>query len=184
MRYHEIMTETEREPIRTPDDIDSNAKVDIGVLYRGVETGPDATQALRQFSGGDLGDGIYLTPVRSLAGSYGGGPKASVRAGTRTVHAYRVAPLFGEDVVYLFGGSRHNDPVRLISGNGIELWRGGWSGAAIEKALSQHGGVKLVIGTANSVGVNQVAVRDRSILVPEPVDPERMLGDVAHPSLG
>jgi hypothetical protein len=152
--------------VRSPEDINANAKVTMGVLYRGVETGPDATQALRYFKGGDLGDGIYLTAWKELAASYGGGPKASVRSGTRVVYAYQVTPLFPEDVVYLFGGLRRREPVRLVSGNGIELWEGPWVSSEIEAALRQHGG-KVVIGTPDSIGINQVAVRDRSILKPE-----------------
>ena len=152
--------------VRSPDDINDNAKVNVGLLYRGVEAGPDAIKSLRYFKGGDLGDGIYLTAWEELAASYGGGPKASVRNGTRVVYAYHVAPLFPEDVVYFFGGMRRDDPVRLISGNGIDLWQGPWEGAKVEAAVRQHGGVKMVIGTPASVGINQVAVRDQSILKP------------------
>ena len=166
MRAYIDLIRTLYESVRSPEDIDANAKVDLGVLYRGVEAGPNAQQALRHFKGGDLGDGIYLTAEQGLAASYGGGPKASVKAGTRVVHAYRVAPLFPEDVVYLFGGRRADEPVRLVSGTGIELWHGPWKSAAIETALRHHPGIRVVVGTPDSVAVNQIAVRDPSVLSP------------------
>ena len=166
MRYRDLIFEAAPPVImgvRTPDDINANAKVNLGVLYRGVEAGPDATQALRHFNGGDLGDGIYMTAWKELAATYGGGPKASVRKGSRVVYAYQVAPLFPEDVAYFFGGLRRGEPVQLVSGNGIKLWEGPWESAQIEAALRSHE-IKVVIGTPGSIGLNQVAVRDQAIL--------------------
>lgn len=146
--------------------IDPYARVRMPPLYRGVEGGTDAIKALRAFRGGDLGNGIYFTAWKKLAASYGGGPKASVRAGTRVVHTYEITrPLFPEEVAYLFGGAHDGDECRLVSGNGIEFWRGPWESALIEQALADQE-ISIVIGTPESIGVNQIAVRDPSLVVP------------------
>lgn len=159
------------------EDINPNAKVELGQVFRGVEgTAKDPLLAARHFKGGDLGDGIYMTQQEWLAKEYGGGPKARIKDGTRIVHEYDINPLFPEDVVYVFGGADGGE-TRFVSGNGIELWRGNWRGSGmgsgrsnpdVEKALS---GVKVVIGTPDSIGHNQVSIRDRSILTPKKATP-------------
>ena len=148
------------ETVITPNDIDPHAKVVLPIVYRGVEAGTDSRRAIRAFKGGDLGDGVYVTEHEWLAKTYGGGPN-----GARIVHAYRVAPLFPEDVAYLFGGAQAHSPVSLVTGNGIEIWQGAWSGKTIEAALHGHD-IKIVIGTPQSVGVNQIAVREPALLSP------------------
>jgi len=151
----------------TPEDINPNSKVSLGTLYRGTESGPNEMQAATRFMvGGDLGNGIYTTQDQKLAGSYGGGPSARVGRG-RTVHTFDIPPQFPEDVGYVFGGMGQNDPVKIVSGNGIPLYEGPWTGGTgkhigeMENALN---GIKVVIGTPNSVGVNQISIRDPSIL--------------------
>lgn len=158
--YDHVNSLRESIDIRTPDDIDPNRKVVLPTVYRGVEAGTDARRAVRTFRGGDLGDGVYVTPHEWLAKTYGGGP-----TGARIVHAYRIDPQFPETVAYLFGGRRTDDPVSLVTGNGIKIWQGDWSAANIEAALHGHD-VVLVIGTPESVGLNQIAVRDPSLLHP------------------
>ena len=109
---------------------------------------------------------MYLTHSQDLASTYGGGPTASVKAGTRAVHGYQLKkPLFPEDAAYIFGGKKRGEEVRIVSGNGIEVWRGPWSSKAMEDALQNHA-FKIVIGTPDSIGLNQIAVRDKSILAP------------------
>ena len=159
MHLHEILGESAL-TVTAPEDIDPNTKVVLPVLYRGVEAGTNAQRAVRVFRHGDLGDGVYVTAHEWLAKTYGGGPN-----GARVVHRYQIEPLFPEDVAYLFGGGVSAEDVSLISGNGIELWRGPWSGANVEAALRSHD-IKLVIGTPKSVGVNQIAVRDPQLLHP------------------
>ena|SRR5882672_1105373 len=159
MYYREIiLCEASALTVRTPEDIDPHAKVVLPMVYRGVEAGTDAQRALRVFRDGDLGNGVYVTQHKWLAQTYGGGP-----GGKRVVHSYRIDPLFPEDVAYMFGGSRRDDPASLVTGNGIEIWRGEWTGRNVEAALRGHG-LNLVIGTPNSVGLNQIAVRERSLL--------------------
>lgn len=161
------LVETDALTVTWPEDIDANSKIDIGIVYRGVEGGTDSTEALRHFIGGDLGNGIYVTADKRLAASYGGGPKASLNAGTRVVHAYRLSrALFPEEVIFLFGGAHHGEPILLISGSSIELWHGAWQSSVIEAVLRKLGQIALVIGTPNSIGINQIAVRDRSLLMP------------------
>lgn len=137
-------------------DIYSNSKVVLPTVYRGVEKGTDAQRAIRMFKGGDLGDGVYVTPKLWLAKTYGGGPN-----GKRVAHAYTVDPLFPEDVAYLFG----DHEVQLVTGNGIEIYRGEWSGEHLEAAL-RHTGITVVIGTPKSIGINQIAIREPSLLHP------------------
>lgn len=156
-----------------PEDINPNVKISLGPIYRGTEGGIDAaTAAKRTMVGGDLGTGVYVTPDENLAATYGGGPRASVKAGTRAVHSYEAADLYPEEVAYVFGGMGMDDPVKIISGNGIPLYEGPWTGGtgrpggAMEDALQAHEGLKVIVGTPDSVGVNQIAVRDPSILQP------------------
>ena len=151
---------------RTAAEINPNTKVNLGTLYRGSEGGIDAATAMRHSPVGDLGAGIYVTPSENIASSYGGGPSASVKAGTRAVHSYELQSLYPEDVAYVFGGRKVGEPASLVSGNGIELWSGEWGSAAMEKAIQKHEGIKVVIGTPDSIGINQINVRDPSILTP------------------
>ena len=64
----------------------------------------------------------------------------------------------------MFGGRGFKEPVQLVSGNGIPMWEGPWKGDQIEKALSQHGGIKAVIGTPDSIGYHQVSIREPKLL--------------------
>jgi hypothetical protein len=170
MKIAEILVEMNALAVRRPDQLDPNQRIDVGLLYRGVEGQTDAVKALRYFTGGDLGDGIYFTPDRRLAATYGGGPRASIRAETRVVHTYRLAhALYPEDVTFLFGGLRSGEGVSLFSGNGIRLWHGPWATPEMEQALKRGG--RLVIGTPDSIGVNQIAVRDPSLVLPIQVGP-------------
>jgi hypothetical protein len=152
-----------RRPVLSPDDLTTNSKVDLGPVFRGVEGGTDRRAAIRHFAGGDIGDGVYVTPSRELAGTYGGGPKASVQNGTRTVHEYGVHPQYPEDVAYIFGGTKYGEDVSIYSGNGIELWRGPYSSKNIEEQLKKHN-FKAAVGADKSIGHNQVAIRDPSLL--------------------
>jgi len=167
MKYRDLMVEARRDiletsvlTVRTPKDINPNAKVVLPVVYRGVEAGIDARRALRVFRDGDLGDGVYVTQHKWLAQTYGGGP-----GGKRVVYPYRIAPLFPEDIAYLFGGRKAGEPVSLVTGNGIEIWRGEWTGRNVEAALRGHG-LDLVIGTPESIALNQIAVREPNLLHP------------------
>ena len=144
----------------TPDDLDPNQKVQLGRQYRG--TGAGQAGNLNSMLG-DLGQGTYFTPSEQLAASYGGGPKASVASGTRVVTPYNFAPLFPEDVGYIFGGKERGSNFNLFSGNGVELGRAPWSGENMENMLAGQG-LKAVVGTPNSIGINQLAIRDPSII--------------------
>jgi hypothetical protein len=153
---------------RLPEQINPNAMVRLGTLFRGTETGPTPQEALRVFKGGDLGQGVYLTGSKELAGSYGGGPSASLSKGTRTVHSYDVKPLYPEQVAYIFGGHKYGEPAHLVSGNGIHLWSGEWSAKNIEAVLQRHPDLKAIIGTPDSIGINQISIRSPEILMPKP----------------
>ena len=148
----------------TPEAINPNQKIELGTVFRGTEAGGSPVRS----SLGDLGTGAYVTPHEWLAKSYGGGPTASVRAGTREVHQLEAKSLYPDDVAYVFGGSRHNEPVSIYSGNGIKLWEGEWSAKNMEDALADHEGIKAVIGTPGSIGINQISIRDPSILKRKP----------------
>lgn len=147
------------------------------ILFRGTEPG-DPISTLRYFRAGDLGDGYYLTPRWWLAATYGGGPNASVRAGTRVVHAYELDRHVGPgEVAYLAGGSAGGEHARLLSGIGYTMWSGTWSGLTAETAsrdamnrAARDGGAKLIIGLPDSVGINQIAVIERDILEPIPIE--------------
>ena len=142
---------------RTPDDIDPAKMVKLPTLYRGSGVGQAGNLNVAD---GDIGRGVYLTPNRKIAESYGGGPTASVSDGTRVVTAYTVPHLYPGDVVYVFGAKRVDDDVSLVSGTGIELWKGTYSPANVERVLAQQDDLKAVIGTPDSVGLNQIAIRD------------------------
>lgn len=78
----------------------------------------------------------------------------------------RLRPVYPEDAVYVFGGQRRDQDVVLVSGTGIELWHGPWGNephSAMDTALN---GSRLVIGTVDSIGVNQIAVRDATLIQP------------------
>lgn len=154
------LLETAPLAVLSPDDLDFNTKVVLPVVYRGVEAGTDASNAIRLSRGGDLGDGVYVTAQEWLAKTYGGGP-----GGKRVVHRYKVDPLFPEDVAYLFGGKKTGELVSLMTGNGIKLWQGDWTSANLEAVLRRNG-MELVIGTPNSIGLNQIAVRNPRLLHP------------------
>jgi hypothetical protein len=163
----------------TPDDIDPNRKVNLGRQYRG--TGVGQAGNLNQMMG-DLGRAVYLTPHEWLAATYGGGPQASVAKGTRVVTPYNIAPLFPEDVGYIFNGAQRGSNFNLFSGGGVELARAPWSIENMENVLSKHD-LKAIVGTPQSIGVNQLAVRDPSIIQPAgggplPLMAPRMVG---HP---
>ena len=142
------------------------------IVYRGTEAGPNAQQAIRPMVGGDLGDGVYVTPSEDLAGSYGGGPGASVKKGTRAVHSYDMPDLPPEHVAYVHGGAKIGEDVRIVNGHGEEIYSGPWDGGTgtpgskMEAALQQHPQIKAVVGTPESIGVNQISIRDPSILTP------------------
>lgn len=157
--------------VTEPDQLDGYAKIEFPILYRGVEGGTDAARAIRHSGGGDMGDGVYLTAHAPTAATYGGGPRASISAGTRVVHAYTIVKvLYPEDVVFMFGGRLIGSTVTLVSGNGITLWSGPWKSKQIEAALAEHD-AKIVVGTEHSIGRNQVCVRDFSLLRPVPAAP-------------
>lgn len=145
-------------------EINPNSMVKLGTLFRGTEGTANSKTAIRSMKGGDLGDGVYMTQNQKLASTYGGGPKANISDGTRKVHSYDTNSLYPEDVAYLFGGRNVGEPVKLVSGNGIPLWEGKWSGTNLENVLQKHNDIKAVIGTPNSVGMNQISIRDPSIL--------------------
>ncbi len=147
----------------SPNDIDPNSKVRLGEVFRGTE-GTATKEAAANRSGlGDLGDGVYVTRDEKIAGSYGGGPKAKLSDGTRKVHSFDVSVLNPDDVAYVFGGAKVGEDVTLIRGNSVFIWSGPWSGANIEGALKGID-IKAVIGTPKSIGINQIAIRDPSIL--------------------
>jgi hypothetical protein len=137
-------------------------------MHRGVARGVSAKDALRPTAVGDLGAGVYLSPSKEIASSYGGGPTASVRAGTRVVHSYRLSrQLQPDEVARVYGGAKYGEDVVLVS-NGSEIYKGPWGAKQMEAALSKHPKIKMVIGTEKSIGINQIAVRDPSVLVNVP----------------
>jgi len=148
----------------TPEMISPNQKVDLGTVFRGTEAGVGVKNAAQRVSQGDLGTGVYVTPQRWLAESYGGGPQASMREGTREVHQFNTASAYPEEIAYVFGGARFDEPISIYSGNGIKLWEGPWSGKNIDRVLADHPDIKAVVGTPNSIGLNQIAIRHRSML--------------------
>lgn len=151
-------------------------------LYRGTEAGTPGA-ALRKSSDGEMGPGIYYTQHKWLASSYGGGPKASVKNGTREVHEAEVGPLAPEHVAYAWqpaadagtgkttyitsstGDLLHTyDPL----GNGPEAVQ---SRQAIPGVMQQNG-VKVLVGHDSGIAGNQVSVIDPSILkVNQPAAP-------------
>jgi hypothetical protein len=141
-----------------------------GSVYRGVAGGIGRETATRPAPGsqpGDMGGGTYVTPMRSLAESYGGGPKASVKDGTRAVHEYRIPHTPPENVAYVHGGAKSRGPgsnVTIQDGTGRELYHGPWKTMEIESALAKHPQIKTVVGRPDSIGLNQISIRDPSWL--------------------
>ena len=89
-----------------------------GDLFRGTESGT-AGRELRQSPVGELGRGSYATPHRWLAATYGGGPQANVKSGTREVHRISLKrPLEPEEVGYLDGGADGQSDAVLRNGAG------------------------------------------------------------------
>ncbi len=140
-------------------------------FYRGMESG-NPKAALRESEFGELGRGIYVTPERWLAASYGGGPKASETAGTRSVHEFKFKrKLYPDEVGYLVGGRSGSEDAKLISGNGIELWAGKLTGALAERPTfremndaARGSGLRLLMGMPDSVAINQAVILDASIV--------------------
>lgn len=138
-----------------------------GTVYRGVAggVGRDAARTSPGNPMGDMGRGTYATPNRSIAESYGGGPKASIKDGTRAVHQYRIDHTPPENVAYLHGGAKSRGPgsnVAIRDGTGRELYHGPWKPELIERALGPN--IKVVVGQHDSIGLNQISVRDPSWL--------------------
>lgn len=142
-----------------------------GEVFRGTEAG-NARVTLREFPDGELGKAYYVTPHKWLAETYGGGPSASVKLGTRAVHRYEFSRTIGpEDVAYLEGGSTGQSDAVLKSGVGYDIWRGRISAKKSEASnreamnnAAREAGVKLIIGNPDSVAINQIAILDPSIL--------------------
>jgi hypothetical protein len=133
-----------------------------GVLFRGTAS---TAPALSVAPVGDLSKGVYLTPDARIAASYGGGPTASVKAGTRAVQSYEFnRPLDPKEVAIVFGGAHVGEDVRIHKGDGTLIYSGPWGAKQMEAALAPHSDIKAVFGDEKSIGVNQVAVRDPSIL--------------------
>ena len=141
-----------------------------GDLFRGTESGT-AGRELRESPVGELGRGSYATPHRWLAATYGGGPQANVKAGTREVHQISLKrPLEPEEVGYLDGGADGQSDAVLRNGAGTELWRGRITGKKADRPLieemnaaARKAGAKLIIGGKDSLALNQVAILDPSI---------------------
>lgn len=144
-----------------PEDVKSRP-VHLGTVFRG--TAASTTDVLKPATKGDLGAGLYLTPNQKIAASYGGGPKATVANGMRKVHEIEIAPLQPEDVAFIFGARKVDDKVTVIRGDDALLWRGPYSGENLEDLFKRMPGIKAVVGTPESVGLNQIAIRDPSIV--------------------
>lgn len=145
----------------TPEDVKSRP-VHLGTVFRG--TAASTTDVLKPAAKGDLGAGLYLTPNQRIAASYGGGPKATVANGMRKVHEIEIAPLQPEDVAFIFGARKVDEKVTVIRGDDALLWRGPYSGENLEDLFKRMPDIKAVVGTPESVGLNQIAIRDPSIV--------------------
>lgn len=154
-----------------------------GTLYRGTEAGTVGRE-LRESPLGELGRGAYVTPHRWLAATYGGGPTANVKAGTREVHQVDlVKNLDPKEVAYLDGGSDGQTDAVLTTGDGKELWRGRLSGKKDDRERSNQmnlaarkAGAKIIIGGKDSVALNQVVVLDKSaVKTPKKLSAEEAL---------
>jgi hypothetical protein len=142
-----------------------------GALFRGTE-GKTRGGELRESPVGELGRGTYATPHRWLAATYGGGPTADVKHGTREVHHLELAkPLQPREVAYLDGGKSGDADAVLTNGKGEELWRGRITGKKSDRPLidamnqaARNAGAKAIIGGSDSLALNQTVVLDTSIL--------------------
>jgi hypothetical protein len=134
-------------------------------MFRGTEKGTTPQSALRMAPTGDLGRGVYLSPNEKIAGSYGGGPKASLSDGSRVVHSYEFnRTLEPQEIAHVFGGAKIGSDVQIVRGDGHKIYDGPWSGKLMESALSPHSNIKAVFGDEKSIGINQIAIRDPSVL--------------------
>jgi pterin-4a-carbinolamine dehydratase/GNAT superfamily N-acetyltransferase len=133
------------------------------VLYRG--TGPGSfDQTARDFTGGELGGGVYFTADKSVADGYSEGPG-------HVTHAVEwVRKPTQKETGYLTGGpSDFSNEERLHDGLGRELWTG-----TTNENFRQHrsdlkdaalkAGLKVIIGMHNVSGAGQIAVLDKSLL--------------------
>lgn len=143
-------------------------------LYRGTEGGTPGA-ALRKSSDGEIGPGIYYTPHKWLASSYGGGPKASVKDGTRVVHEATVDQLAPEHVAYAWqpkADAGTGAPTYITSHTGDLLHTYdplGNTPEAVQSRMAipgvmQQNGVKMIVGHDDSIAGNQVSVIDPSVL--------------------
>lgn len=140
------------------------------VLYRGTEA-RNPSAILRVAPAGELGSALYATPHQWLAETYGGGPGASVKKGTRLVHEFGISDTSPGEVAYLRGGSRGDADAVLVKGDGTELWRGRWSAKKAElenmRAMNQaarDAGVKIIHGDPDSIALNQTAILDPGVI--------------------
>lgn len=141
-----------------------------GDLFRGTETGTQGRE-LRESAVGELGRGAYATPHKWLAATYGGGPSANVRKGTREVHKIELKQaLEPKEVAYLDGGANGQADAVLRDGAGQELWRGRITGKKTDRPLidamndaARKHGAKLIIGGPDSLALNQAVLLDPSV---------------------
>ena len=136
-------------------------------LYRGTETGTAGVR--RESLDGEMGRGIYATPSKRLAASYGGGPKARVGAG-RDVHELSLPKLSPEQYGYVEGGSREGEKAKLVDHTGTVLHE--FDGTKISgreerrqlRAIADKAGMKVLVGEKGSIGENQVAILDQNLI--------------------
>jgi hypothetical protein len=141
-------------------------------LYRGTESGTKGA-ATRVSPDGEMGPGNYASPSMSIASSYGGGPKASVKAGTRTVHALPIGPLKPEDIGYVWKGYKPGAGDAMLIGHNGDLLHSydalgntpeaKASRAEMVKVAKQHG-IKMIVGHDDSIAHNQVNILDQSVV--------------------
>lgn len=138
-------------------------------LYRGTETG---TAGLKRVShGGEMGSGIFATPHRWLAASYGGGPKAREGKG-RTVHEINIPRLPHHQYGYIHGGLKRDEKAKLHDhmGRVLHEYEPLKMGAEHEKERNQIAhiakahGIRVLIGKKDSIGENQVSILDPELI--------------------
>jgi hypothetical protein len=140
-------------------------------LYRGTESGTTGAHLRESAEGGELGVGTYVTPHKWLAATYGGGPKASVEAGTRAVHELKFAKrLYPEEVGHLRGGLEGTDAV-LETDAGVPLWQGKWEAMKSQRdninemnRIARESGLKVIFGADDSVARNQAVLLDKDVV--------------------